>query len=92
MADMDVDIDPVDTPATTSKSKAVEKESKKRFEVKKVSIFVALVVVIMTMFVWWICDGSGTQYHSGHGTLSLITAPFAGIILWISVRHIYYEH
>jgi hypothetical protein len=37
MADMDVDVDPVDTPATTSKSKATEKESKKRFEVKKVS-------------------------------------------------------
>ncbi|KIM88624.1 hypothetical protein PILCRDRAFT_813592 [Piloderma croceum F 1598] len=37
MADMDVDIDPVDTPAATSKPKAVdkEKESKKRFEVKK---------------------------------------------------------
>jgi hypothetical protein len=57
MADMDVDADP---PAATSKSKAVdkEKESKKRFEVKKVCSYLTVCRSSSD------CDGLGCQWNA----------------------------
>ena len=80
---MDVDADP---PTATSKSKVVdkEKESKKRFEVKKVCSYLTVCRSPSD------CDGlgwvvSGMLCPYGHGTSSLTTVPSVGTISWISV-------
>jgi hypothetical protein len=80
MADMDIDVN----PPTKAKAVDKEKESKKRFEVKKVRPYLP---VCHSLFD---CDGlgwvvSGTLCPYGHGTSSLTTAPSVGIISWISV-------
>lgn len=77
-----------DKVAKTSKSGAGEaSEGKKRFEVKKVSdsrfffgFFYDSGLLSDVLFLT-----SGTPSRYGLGTLSLTTAPFAGITLWIYV-------